>query len=143
MYTFPPGAVDDTAKLGPKYVVAYAGVAYTATSPISASKESVRVFMSKLFCFRTAYKGSDSAVHRHEFRIHTTTLPTVRLLVSDRKKRSGASVLVGWMKSVFLLTVRSRKDGCCRREADLSHFRPKQSRVGARDNSGAEVRGIW
>jgi hypothetical protein len=48
MYTFPPGAVDDTAKLGPKYVVAYAGVAYTATSPISASRESVRVFMFKV-----------------------------------------------------------------------------------------------
>jgi len=45
MYTFPPGAVDVTAKLGPKYVVAYAGVAYTATRPISASVVSIRFFM--------------------------------------------------------------------------------------------------
>ena len=52
MYTFPPGAVDDTEKLGPKYVVAYAGVAYTATKPISANRVSVRVFMFKLAVHR-------------------------------------------------------------------------------------------
>ena len=48
MYTFPPGAVDDTEKLGPKYVVAYAGVAYTATRPISASVGSIRFFIAKV-----------------------------------------------------------------------------------------------
>jgi hypothetical protein len=52
MYTFPPGDVDDTAKLGPKYVVAYAGVAYTATRPISASVVSIRFFMVEVAVYR-------------------------------------------------------------------------------------------